>query len=129
VTAQLRSGDAVNLSSGERRPLAAFRGRALHAVAGIGHPGAFFDALDAAGLDFEPHALPDHAALDRDALPFPAGAAVLMTEKDAVKCRSFAGSDCWFVELEVAIEPADARTLVELVLQRAGLAAAGVHRG
>jgi len=129
VTVQLRSGDAVNLSSGERRPLAAFRGRALHAVAGIGHPGAFFDALDAAGLDVEPHALPDHVALDRDALPFPAGAAVLMTEKDAVKCRSFAGSDWWFVELEVAIEPADARTLVELVLQRAGLAAAGVHRG
>jgi tetraacyldisaccharide 4'-kinase len=129
VTAQLRSGDVVNLSSGERRPLAAFRGRALHAVAGIGHPGAFFDALDAAGLDVEPHALPDHAALDRNALPFPAGAAVLMTEKDAVKCRSFAGADWWFVELEVAIEPADARTLVELVLQRAGLAAAGVHRG
>jgi tetraacyldisaccharide 4'-kinase len=129
VTAQLRSGDALNLSSGERRPLAAFRGRALHAVAGIGHPRAFFDALVAAGLDVESHALPDHAALEPGSLPFPSGATVLMTEKDAVKCRSFAGADWWFVELEVAMSRADARTLVELVLERAGLANAGVHRG
>jgi len=129
VTARLALGDAVNLASSERRPLDAFRGRALHAVAGIGHPEAFFDALRGADLAIESHALADHAALDPAALPFPAAATVLMTEKDAVKCRSFAGADWWFVELGVHLERAAASAWVALVLERAGLTGAGVHLG
>ena len=122
-------GDAVNLLSGERRPLATFRGRPLHAVAAIGHPAAFFAALQDAGLGIERHALPDHAALEPRALPFPADATVLMTEKDAVKCRSFAGRDWWFVELAVVPDPEAAAGLVALVLERAGLTGAGVQLG
>ena len=101
----------------------------MHALAGIGHPEAFFDGLRTAGLQVEPHALADHAALDPAALPFPAGATVLMTEKDAVKCRSFAGADWWFVELGVHLERAAASAWVALVLERAGLTGAGVHLG
>ena len=129
VTAQLALGDAVNLASSERRPLDAFRGRALHAVAGIGHPEAFFDALRAAGLAIEPHALADHAALDPSALPFPAGATVLMTGKDAVKCRAFAGADWWLVDLAVGLDRSDAGALLALVLERTGLTGAGVQIG
>jgi tetraacyldisaccharide 4'-kinase len=129
VTARLALGDAVNLASSERRPLDAFRGRALHAVAGIGHPEAFFDALRGADLAIESHALADHAALDPAALPFPAGATVLMTAKDAVKCRSFAGADWWFVELAVGLDRTDAGALLALVLERTGLTGAGVQIG
>jgi tetraacyldisaccharide 4'-kinase len=129
VTARLRTGDAVNLASGERRPLASFRGAPVHAVAGVGHPQAFFDGLRAAGLAPHEHALPDHAALERDRLPFPAASTVLMTEKDAVKCRGFAGADWWLVELEVQLGRDDADRLLALVLGRAGLRGAGVHRG
>jgi tetraacyldisaccharide 4'-kinase len=129
VTARLALGDAVNVASSERRPLDAFRGRSLHAVAGIGHPGAFFDALRRSGLAIEPHALPDHAALDPADLPFPAGATVLMTAKDAVKCRSFAGADWWFVELTVDLDRSDAGALLTLVLERTGLTGAGVQIG
>jgi tetraacyldisaccharide 4'-kinase len=129
VTARFALGDAVNLASGERRPLEAFRGRPAHAVAGIGHPQAFFGALRAAGLAVEPHALADHAALDPAALPFPAQATVLMTEKDAVKCRAFAGADWWFVELAVGLDRADASALLALILERTGLTGAGVQLG
>ena len=129
VTARLALGVAVNLASSERRPLDAFRGRTLHAVAGIGHPEAFFDALRAAGLAVESHALADHAALDPAALPFPANATVLMTAKDAVKCRSFAGADWWFVELAVGLDRSDAGALLALVLERTGLTGAGVKIG
>jgi len=122
-------GDAVNLLSGERRPLATFRGGPLQAVAGIGHPQAFFDALRAAGLAIEPHALPDHAALAPQTLPFPAGATVLMTEKDAVKCRSFAGRDWWLVELAVVPDAEAAAGLMALILERVGLTGAGVQIG
>ena len=127
--ARLRLGDAVNLANGERQPLDAFRGATVQAVAGIGHPEAFFDGLRAAGLDIVPHALGDHAALDSAALPFPANATVLMTEKDAVKCRAFAGADWWFVELAVGFDRADSGALLALILERTGLTGAGVHLG
>jgi len=129
VTARLALGDAVNLATSERRPLDAFRGRTIHAVAGIGHPEAFFGALRAAGLAVESHALADHAALDPVALPFPVDATVLMTAKDAVKCRSFAGADWWFVDLAVGLERTDAGALLALVLERTGLTGTGVQIG
>jgi tetraacyldisaccharide 4'-kinase len=129
ATAKLRLGDAVNLVSGEHRTLDSFRQIPLHAVAGIGNPGAFFDGLRAAGLEIVAHPLADHAALDAASLPFPAGTTVLMTEKDAVKCRSFAGPAWWFVELEVGFERAAAQELLALVLERTGLIRAGVHIG
>jgi tetraacyldisaccharide 4'-kinase len=129
ATVRLRPGDAVNLCTGERRPLDAFRGRPVHAVAGIGHPDAFFDGLRAAGLEPQAHALADHAPLDPAALPFPAGATVLMTEKDAVKCRNHAGADWWFVELEAHLDRAAADELLATILGRAGLTGAGVRLG
>jgi tetraacyldisaccharide 4'-kinase len=119
----------VNLRTAERRPLSAFRGRATHALAAVGHPDAFFTSLAEAGLSLTAHALADHAALEPQSLPFPTGVTVLMTEKDAVKCRGFAEADWWFVELEVAIERAAAARLLTLVLERTGLTGAGVPLG
>lgn len=72
------------------------------AVAGIGRPQAFFDMLARAGLRFSPRAYPDHHAFQPGELP--AGHPVLMTEKDAVKCFAFAGTDWWAVSLDVAPE-------------------------
>lgn len=76
--------------------------RAWLAATGIGRPQGFFDMLAAHGLAFSPRAFPDHHAFRADELP--ADGAVLMTEKDAVKCLPFAGADWWAVELDVAPE-------------------------
>ena len=129
VAARLSLGDAVNVGSGERRALDSFRGRVVHAVAGIGHPEAFFAALRVAGLEVAAHPLADHAALDPGGLPFPSTATVLMTAKDAVKCRSFAGADWWFVELGVHLERAAANDWLAQILERVGLTGAGVTLG
>ena len=130
VEARFALGQAVNLQSGERRPLADLRqAPQLHAVAGIGHPAAFFTGLKNAGLNPGNVALADHATLDPAALPFPAGATVLMTEKDAVKCAQFAQPGWWWVELEVSIDRAAAATLLATVLERTGLVGAGVNLG
>jgi tetraacyldisaccharide 4'-kinase len=72
------------------------------AVTGIGRPQGFFDMLQAHGVAFSPRAFPDHHAFQPQDLPD--DGAVLMTEKDAVKCSSFAGTDWWAVELDVAPE-------------------------
>ncbi len=127
--ARFELGVAVNLRSGEQRDLASFQGRRVHALAAVGNPEAFFAALRAAGITVEPHALPDHATLDRRSLPFPADATVLMTEKDAVKCMACARPDWWYVELDVTIERDTARDLLAIILERAGLTGAGVNLG
>ena len=72
------------------------------AITGIGHPQGFFDMLEARGIRFSPRTFADHHAFKEADLPV--DSAVLMTEKDAVKCRGFAGPDWWAVELDVSPE-------------------------
>ncbi len=86
----------------------------VHAVAGIGHPPRFFAALRAAGLTIIEHPFPDHHRFRPDDLDFGDEAPILMTAKDAVKCRSFARPAMWVVEIEAQPEPA----VGERVLQR-----------
>ncbi len=76
-------------------PLSAeqFTGRRLHAIAGIGEPARFFSLLRAMGLHAAEHAFPDHHAFRAEELDFAACDAVLMTEKDAVKCERLARKD------------------------------------
>lgn len=72
------------------------------AATGIGRPEGFFDMLQSHGVRFSPRAFADHHVFRPQDLP--ADGAVLMTEKDAVKCLAFAGTDWWAVELDVAPE-------------------------
>jgi tetraacyldisaccharide 4'-kinase len=58
----------------------------LHAIAGTGNPRRFFDSLARLRLQFEAHAFPDHHGFTVDDLSFIDCDAILMTEKDAVKC-------------------------------------------
>jgi len=86
---------------GEQRPLADFRGRSVHAVAGIGNPERFFLALQQAGLRPEMHAYPDHHRFRPGDIRFADERPVFMTEKDAVKCRDFATGHEWVVPVGV----------------------------
>lgn len=86
---------AVPLRAGLPEPLQRFSGRRVHAVAGIGNPARFFDALRAFGIEVQEHAFPDHHPYTAADLAFDGGLPVLMTEKDAVKCRGFAAPD-WY---------------------------------
>ncbi len=102
---QLMPGAAVNLrQSGLTRPLSAFRGQPVFAVAGIGHPDRFFAQLAAAGLDIIPRPYPDHHRFTpRDVSQWPADP-VLMTEKDAVKCTALAADNHWYLPVEAELD-------------------------
>jgi tetraacyldisaccharide 4'-kinase len=104
-------------SGQEEQPLEAFRGRPVHAVAGIGNPQRFFADLRARGLELIEHPFPDHHALSAADLDFGDGLAVLMTEKDAVKCRQAAGPRHWYVPVAADFSEADSRRLLELVMR------------
>lgn len=88
----LQIDSAQPLAGGRARPLSYFKGQRVHAVAGIAHPQRFFDMLRARGLGVVPHAFADHQAYQPQDLSFGSQLPVLMTEKDAVKCRAF-GND------------------------------------
>ncbi|HHH39375.1 MAG TPA: tetraacyldisaccharide 4'-kinase [Sedimenticola sp.] len=76
-------------------------GNRVHAVAGIGNPQRFFDLLTTHGLEVVPHPFADHHDYRREDLAFEPDLPVLMTEKDAVKCRRFARDNHWVVEIDV----------------------------
>jgi tetraacyldisaccharide 4'-kinase len=84
---------------------AAWRKGSLHAVAGIGNPSRFFALLRSFGLDPVCHAFPDHHGYTRDELAFPGATAILMTEKDAVKCSRFADERFWYLPIRARIDP------------------------
>jgi len=86
----------------------------VHAVAGTGHPERFFAELRSLGIDAICHPFPDHHPYTAADLQFSGARAVLMTEKDAVKCASFADERCWYLPVSARIDS----TLVELVLAR-----------
>ncbi|MBV2131324.1 tetraacyldisaccharide 4'-kinase [Pseudomonas sp. MAP12] len=103
----LQPAALVNLASGERRPLDSLPpGQAVHAVAGIGNPQRFFATLEALHWRPVPHAFADHAAYGPEDLRFTPALPLLMTEKDAVKCRAFAAADWWYLAVDGLPSPA-----------------------
>lgn len=92
---------AVRLTDGMEASLASWRGKSVHAVAAIGVPERFFGQLEDLGLEIERHGFADHHAFEAGDLRFDDGRPVLMTEKDAVKCRAFADSRMWAVPASV----------------------------
>jgi tetraacyldisaccharide 4'-kinase len=88
-------------------------GSRIHAVAGIGHPPRFFAMLREQGFDVVEHAFADHHAYTAADLAFGDGLAVVMTEKDAVKCRGLVGDNTWYVPVTAVLPPVFFETLVE----------------
>ncbi len=90
----------------QEQPATAFMGIDVHAVAGIGNPDRFFAQLRALGIAATEHAFPDHHRFAPRDLDLPGARAILMTEKDAVKCGAFADERCWYLPVRAHIEPA-----------------------
>lgn len=89
--------EAVPLGGGPARSLASFGGQRVHAVAGIGDPSRFFSVLTRFGIELVMHPFPDHHRFRAQDLAFGDDHAVLMTDKDAVKCAGFRGERLWRV--------------------------------
>jgi tetraacyldisaccharide 4'-kinase len=115
ITANAGLGNPVAVVSGSERTVESFRTQPVRAIAAIGHPEAFFAALRARGLTVEGRALPDHANLTMGDIASLGNIPVLMTEKDAVKCRGIADERHWAVPLELHLSPPDEKQLNQLL--------------
>ena len=97
----LAASELCNLKTGERINLAEFvtLNESVNAIAGIGAPQRFFDTLKShdfaikkqqSFVDHHSYTLADFSRFE-DNIP------LLMTEKDAVKCRGFCQSNWWYL--------------------------------
>ena len=91
-----------------------FHGLRLHAIAGIGHPERFFAHLNDMGLAVQTHPFPDHHRYTTGDITYADADAILMTEKDAVKCSTFATEKCWVLRVDAQLDP----ILTQHILER-----------
>ena len=99
-------GQALDIQNFRQHCASAARGGLL-ALAGIAQPDRFFQTLQALGLSPSRYLpLDDHAVIDPTFLAAQPEAIIVMTGKDAVKCRSFADSRCWWLDLSTECDPA-----------------------
>jgi tetraacyldisaccharide 4'-kinase len=103
------------LNPGTIRVAADFRGQKLHAIAGIGNPQRFFAHLQNLGLAAEAHPFPDHYRYVAADLAYRDADAMLMTEKDAVKCAAFATEQYWVLRVDAQIAPSLTRRILERI--------------
>jgi len=117
IAMHLAPSQAVNLLTGEKRDASTLT--EVVAMAGIGHPPRFFATLEKLGVTpVNTHGLADHQALteaDVAALARPEQT-LLMTEKDAVKCRAFAHANWWYLPVDAQIASSAADKLLTDIL-------------
>ena len=91
----------VTVATGQEWPLSHLpQGQVVHAVAGIGYPQRFFNTLEQ--LNWRPlaHSFEDHAQYTAADFAFEPHLPLIMTEKDAVKCRSWAAPDWYYLKVQ-----------------------------
>ena len=75
-----------------------------HAVAGLGNPNRFFDLLMRLGFETDNHPFPDHHKFLKRDINFLDHLPIIMTEKDASKCKHFKNSKIWYLSIDAQIE-------------------------
>lgn len=93
----------VSMSDQVEQSFTTFPRQKVHAVAGIGHPERFFTMLQLAGFEVIAHPYPDHYHFKAEDLRFSDQYPIFMTEKDAVKCATFAGKNAYYVRVAARV--------------------------
>ena len=75
----------------------------VHAVAGLGNPGRFFDLLARLGFEIFKHPFPDHHNFGESDISYLDNLPIIMTEKDAAKCRAFDNNRIWYLTIEADV--------------------------
>lgn len=117
---QLR--DAISVGDPDlTRSLTCFMSCPVHAVAGIGNPARFFNALRSAGVQPVEHEFEDHHRYRAEDFSGMEGS-ILMTEKDSVKCRALGLGNAWAIPIEAELSPGFLPAVEEKLRQRNGRA-------
>jgi tetraacyldisaccharide 4'-kinase len=108
-------GDLISMDGSQTIALKDFHGLRVWGVAGIGNPDRFYSLLNNAGLEVDRVDVEDHGKYPLKSLIERRNQPILMTQKDAVKYRSSAPLNAWYLPVEVAFTDTDAKKLLQLI--------------
>lgn len=108
----------VNLAEQTEVSLMHFADQACVALAGIGHPARFFEALPRWGIVAETFTFPDHYDYRLSDLPDRRGRPLLMTEKDAIKWQRWGLTGAWYLRVGARVEPSLTEHLVSRLVTK-----------
>lgn len=94
----------INLKTNQEISLNKIRLKNIHAIAGIGNPDLFFNDLKSLGLKFDSSAFKDHYRFTKKDFKTMNDKNIIMTEKDAVKCKKFAQDNFWYLSVSAEID-------------------------
>ncbi len=93
----------ISISGMEDHNVDFFAQQAVHAVAGTASPERFFFTLESLHIHVEKHVYADHHAfVEEDFMSFD-DSPILMTEKDAVKCKGFGLENAWYLRVNTKL--------------------------
>lgn len=108
-----------SLDDKTKTSLAALKQQNVVAIAGIGHPERFFNFVKGLGLNCEYRAFNDHHAFTQQDFAGLQQKTLLMTEKDAVKCKQLALNNAWYMPVSAMLATEDSQlTLIKLITQQ-----------
>ncbi len=102
--------------------------REIVAVAGVGQPALFFRQLRDLGFVVEERAFPDHHIFSEADLAVAPDQSIIMTAKDAVKCRTLAGADTWYLAVDAVLPLSVVERVAALAEPSANVANPGPNR-
>lgn len=104
--AKVVATEFVNLLTAEKVSMAKFYNKHVIAIAGIGNPAKFFETLENNAITitarkvFKDH----HKFTQSDFDDIDNTQAVVMTYKDAIKCKTFAKVNWWYLDIALDVE-------------------------
>ncbi len=117
IAMQLIPDTIYNLKQPEKKlDIHNLQDKTVHAVAGIGNPKRFFDQLRELKFSVIEHPFPDHHVYRSQDLNFDDNHLIVMTEKDAVKCREFSNEKIWCLPVSAKLNSEFDKQLLAILL-------------
>lgn len=107
---------AINVKTNEKKLINLFH--EVVAIAGIGNPYRFFNTLEKCGiLLIKKIIFSDHKKYKKKTLKklTKKNQILMMTEKDAIKCKNFAMENWWYLKVHVEINPLQSKILIQKI--------------
>jgi len=93
--------------------------QSIVAIAGIGHPDRFFNFIKGLGLNCEIRGFNDHHIFRQQDFVDYQHKTILMTEKDAVKCKHLNLKNAWYLPVSAMLVSSEQlSSLSELIIQK-----------
>jgi tetraacyldisaccharide 4'-kinase len=118
VSMTLAPSQLINLKTGEKKKVTDLH--EIVAFAGIGHPPRFFTTLKRLDANVvHTQGFVDHQAFKQSEIEAleQYGQHLVMTEKDAVKCRHFAKNNWWYLPVDAVLPKQDSQRIINRILE------------